>query len=139
MSKGIIRQQATISHVTDTELTLDVCRAEACASCHAKGACGGGESRQLHLLNDGQGYTPGEQVTLVMQQSMGLKAVLIAYLIPVIMMISALLIMQSCGVAEITSGLITLLILGIYLLMIRIFRGRISREISIEIEKVTEP
>lgn len=135
MSKGTVRQQATISAVSETEITLDVCRAEACAACAARGACGGGAQKEMTLVNDGSDYQVGEQVTLVMERSMGLKAVLIAYLIPVFIIITSLLVFQSFEVSELISGGITLLILAIYMLMIRLFRDTISREISIRIEK----
>lgn len=135
MSKGSVRQSATVLTVTDTEITLEVCRAEACGACRARSACGGSSERTMTLANDGQGYSVGEQVTLVMERSMGLKAVIIAYLVPVFLMIGALLALRSVGLSELVSGGVTLLVLVVYMLMIRVFRGFISREISIIIEK----
>lgn len=134
MSKGSVRQSATVLTVTDAEITLEVCRAEACGACRAHSACGGSSERTMTLANDGQGYRVGEQVMLVMERSMGLKAVVIAYLVPVFLMIGTLL-LAGMWLSELVSGSLALLVLVIYMLMIRVFRGAISREISITIEK----
>lgn len=134
MSKGSVRQSATVLTVTDAEITLEVCRAEACGACRARSACGGSSERTMTLANDGQGYRVGEQVMLVMERSMGLKAVVIAYLMPVFLMIGTLL-LAGMWLSELVSGSLALLVLVIYMLMIRVFRGAISREISITIEK----
>lgn len=137
--KGTIRQRATIVDITPSEIEVEVCRPEACAACKAKSVCSeGGASaggRRMTLLNDGQGYTVGEQIMLVMRRSSGLKAVLIAYLGPVFLIVAALLIFRSMQIREIIAAMTTLGILGLYFLIVRLLRGRINRELTIEIEK----
>lgn len=135
--KGTIRQSATVMLVTPSEIEVEVCRPEACAACKAKSVCseGGGEGKRMTLINDGQGYAVGEQITLVMRRSSGLKAVLIAYLVPVFLIVAALLIFQAMQVKDIIAAMATLGILGLYFLIVRLLRGRINRELTIEIEK----
>lgn len=135
--KGTIRQSATVMLVTPSEIEVEVCRPEACAACKAKSVCseGGGEGKRMTLINDGQGYAIGEQITLVMRRSSGLKAVLIAYLVPVFLIVAALLIFQAMQVKDIIAAMATLGILGLYFLIVRLLRGRINRELTIEIEK----
>ena len=135
--KGTIRQSATVMLVTPSEIEVEVCRPEACAACKAKSVCseGGGEGKRMTLINDGQGYAAGEQITLVMRRSSGLKAVLIAYLVPVFLIVAALLIFQAMQVKDIIAAVATLGILGLYFLIVRLLRGRINRELTIEIEK----
>lgn len=89
----------------------------------------------MTLANDGQGYRVGEQVTLVMRRSSGLKAVVIAYLAPVALIVAALLGFQTAGVNETSAALLTLAILVLYFIIVRLLRGRINRELTIEIEK----
>lgn len=123
--------------VTPSELEVEVCRPEACAACKAKSVCseGGGQGKRMTLINDGQGYRIGEQITLVMRRSSGLKAVLIAYLVPVFLIVAALLIFQALQVRDIVAATVTLGLLGLYFLIVRMLRGRINRELTIEIEK----
>lgn len=92
----------------------------------------------MTLLNDGQGYTVGEQITLVMRRSAGLKAVIIAYLVPVFLILGALLVFQALHIGETLAAGLTLGLLGLYFLFIRLLRGRLQRELTIEIEKEIE-
>lgn len=138
--KGTIRQSATVIRVDASEIEVEVCRPDACAACKAKSVCseGGGQGKRMTLLNDGQGYRVGEQITLVMRRSSGLKAVVIAYLVPVFLIVAVLLIFQATHLNETLSALLTLAILGLYFLVIRLLGGRIKRELTIEIEKEIE-
>lgn len=138
--KGTIRQSATVVRVEASEIEVEVCRPEACAACKAKNACseGGGQGKRMTLANDGQKYHVGEQITLVMRRSSGLKAVVIAYLAPVFLIIAALLVFQALSIKETYSALFTLGVLGLYFIAVRLLGGRIRRELTIEIEKETE-
>lgn len=136
-SSGTIRQSATVIRVDATQIEVEVCRPEACAACKAKSVCseGGGQGKRMTLANDGQGYQRGEQITLVMRRSAGLKAVVIAYLVPVILVVAALLVFQTVQIKETVAAISTLVLLGLYFLVIRLLRGRLNRELTIEIEK----
>lgn len=136
-SSGTIRQSATVIRVDATQIEVEVCRPEACAACKAKSVCseGGGQGKRMTLANDGQGYQLGEQITLVMRRSAGLKAVVIAYLVPVILVVAALLVFQTVQIKETVAAISTLVLLGLYFLVIRLLRGRLNRELTIEIEK----
>lgn len=139
-SSGTIRQSATVIRVDAAEIEVEVCRPEACAACKAKSVCseGGGEGKRMTLVNDGQGYRVGEQIQLVMRRSAGLKAVIIAYLVPVVLVVAALLIFQATPMSDTTAALLTLGILVLYFVIIRLLRGRINNQLTIEIEKEIE-
>lgn len=139
-SSGTIRQSATVVRVDTTEIEVEVCRPEACAVCKAKNACSEGSSaaKRMTLVNDGQGYQIGDQIQLIMRRSAGLKAVVIAYLIPVVLVVAALLIFQATTLSETTAALFTLGVLVIYFIVIRLLRGRIHHQLTIEIEKEIE-
>ena len=139
-SSGTIRQSATVIRGEAAEIEVEVCRPEACAACKAKSVCseGGGEGKRMTLVNDGQGYRVGEQIQLVMRRSAGLKAVVIAYLVPVVLVVAALLIFQATPMSDTTAALLTLGILVLYFVIIRLLRGRINNQLTIEIEKEIE-
>lgn len=136
-----IRQSATIVGITPDELVVEVCRPDACTACRAKSLCQGGDDtngKRMTLLNDRQGYEVGEKVTLLMRQSSGLKAVIIAYLIPVVLIVATLLIGQYYAVKEVVTALVALGILILYLIAIRLLRNTMNRTLTIEIEKEIE-
>lgn len=138
-----IRQSATVVRIDETEIEVEVCRPEACTACKARSVCseGGaseGGGRRMTLGNDGQGYAVGERVTLVMRRSAGFKAVIIAYFIPVCLIVAALLVFQQTEVRETVAGLITLGIVGIYYLVVRLFRKQLKGGMTLQIEKEIE-
>lgn len=138
-----IRQSATVVRIDETEIEVEVCRPEACAACKARSVCSEGRAsegggRRMTLGNDGQGYAVGERVTLVMRRSAGFKAVIIAYFIPVCLIVAALLVFQQTEVRETVAGLITLGIVGIYYLVVRLFRKRLKGGMTLQIEKEIE-
>jgi sigma-E factor negative regulatory protein RseC len=138
--KETVRQSATVLRVEASTIEVEVCRPEACAACKARGVCseGGGAGKRMTLVNDGQGYAVGERITLVLRRSAGLKAVVIAYLVPVFLIVGALLAFQAAQVRDTVAALATLGMVGLYFLSVRLLRGRIDRGMTIEIEKEIE-
>ena len=56
----------------------------ACASCQSKAGCGMSESQErvMDIPVEAENYHVGEMVEVVMQRNLGLKATLIAYVLP---------------------------------------------------------
>lgn len=135
-----IRQSATVVRLSEQEIEVEVCRPEACAACKARSVCseGGGQGKRMTLVNDGQGYAIGEQVTLVMRRSAGIKAVIIAYFVPVFLIVTILLTSQQLGVRETPAAGIALATVAVYYLAVRLFRARLKGGMTIEIEKEIE-
>lgn len=59
---------------------------------------------------------------LELQRGVGLRAVAIAYLIPVVLLVAGLLTLQGLGVSDSTSGIVALAIIVVYYILIKIFR-----------------
>lgn len=129
-----ISHPATIKTVADGKITLEIAAQQSCGSCAAKKVCGSGETKTLVLEDDGMGRQSGDQVTLVITRSMGVFAIAIAYLIPIFLIISALLIFQYFALPEITSAWITLAILVAYFVVLRLMRQKIQNQLTITIE-----
>lgn len=76
----------------------------------------------------------GDSVTVVVSERRAAMAVVLAYLIPVFVVVGLLLVFQAFGVSELISGLVVLLVLAAYFLAIKIFDKRIGKELTITIE-----
>lgn len=130
-----IIQRATITKIENGELHLSICRAEACGACKAQSACASsGGGKEIVVADDGSGREVGDEVVLRVNRSQGVFAVVIAYLVPVVVVVGLLVILQSIGVREIVAGGAALGALVLYFVLIRIFRGRFETELTIEIE-----
>lgn len=98
-----------------------------CATSPANGE----DLKTITLLSTNPDAKVGDMITVEISTAMGLRAVLIAYLIPVFIIIGLLLVLQSCGVGDLSAGLIVLGVAVLYFLSIYIFR--LGRSISVEI------
>ena len=67
---------------------------------------------------------------------MGLKAVFCAYMLPFLLVLTALLILLQTGSREVVAGTVSLCILGIYYLVLYLFRSKLSKEIVFKIKKL---
>ena len=110
---------------------MEIVSESACAACHAKGLCSLGDStvKQVELPTRGwDNYQPGQEVDVVLRASMGHKAVWLAYVLPLIVMVAALLGTLSAGGTELLAGLIAIGAVAVYYLAIWLLRGRLRNE-----------
>lgn len=120
-----------IVEITPDFTTVEIVSESACSSCHAKGLCSLGESKTKAIQVPTRGwdnYQVGDEVTVTLKASMGHKAVWIAYMIPLALLIAVLLILSGCGVGELASGLWALGAVAVYYLFIRLFGKRLKNE-----------
>lgn len=110
----------------------------ACGACHARKVCGMDESSE-RLLNvvtiDAEAYRVGEEVEVSISEGMGIKAALIAYGCPFVLVFTLLIVLLQSGVNELTSGLSALGVLVLYYLVLYRFRHKIAKEIQFSIGK----
>ncbi|CDN32207.1 hypothetical protein BN938_2134 [Mucinivorans hirudinis] len=116
-------------------LHLAICKQEACAACKAQSACATGkEGRNLVLADDGKDRKVGDEVVLTVTRAQGLSAVVLAYLLPVVLAITLLIVLQNFAFSEALIGTIVLGVLAVYFVILHIFRNKLQSELSIEIE-----
>lgn len=130
-SNSEISHRGRIVSITPEVTTVEIVSESACASCHAKGLCSLGDStvKQVELPTCGwDNYQPGQEVDVVLRASMGHKAVWLAYVLPLLVMVAALLGTLSAGGTELTAGLIAIGAVALYYLVIWLLRGRLRNE-----------
>ncbi len=67
---------------------------------------------------------------------MGMKAATYAYIIPFFILLGALLLTLHLGWSEVAAGLSSLGLMGLYYVVLFIFRRRIEKEIVFKIRKI---
>ena len=80
-------------------------------------------------------YQIGETVNVVMSPAMGTQAVWLAYVVPLIVLMAAILVFSLCGAGELLMGLGSLGAVALYYLGVFLFRNRISKIFIFSIEK----
>jgi Positive regulator of sigma E activity len=130
-SNSEISHRGRIVSITPEVTTVEIVSESACAACHARGLCSLGDStvKQVELPTRGwDNYSVGQEVEVLLRASMGHKAVWLAYVIPLLVMIAALLGTLSAGGTELLSGLVAIGAIALYYGLIWLLRGRLRNE-----------
>jgi len=73
-------------------------------------------------------YKVGDEVEVILKASMGMKAVYLAYLIPLVVLLAVILGLIGLGVGEVPAGLSGMAAVGVYYLLLWLFRGKLQNE-----------
>ncbi len=141
MAKERIEHEGRVIAVDKDYISVEIVNKSACASCHAKGVCGASDeavkvvevAQSFATLADD--YQVGETVNVVMSSAMGTQAIWIAYVIPLIVLMAAILVFSLCGAPELWMGLGSLGVVALYYLGVYLMRNRISKIFIFSIEK----
>jgi len=131
MAQETIKHKGRITDITPEITTVEIISESACASCHAQGLCGMSESKVKEVLvrtSPWSTYGVGDEVTLELKATMGQKAVIVGYGIPLVILMAVLLILFQCGVGELASGLAAIGAVAVYYLVIWLLRGKLRNE-----------
>lgn len=131
-----IRHNGRIVDIAPDHITVEIVSESACASCHAASLCGmsEGKIKTVDVL-PAPGYEIGEEVEVSLRKTMGFKAVWIAYVIPLVLLMAVLLALVSYGVGELPSGLCAIAAVAVYYLGVFLFRNKLNNEYSFYIKK----
>ncbi len=133
-----IRHSGIVKEITPSTIVVEIEGKSACSQCHAKGACAASESKIKRIdvrRTPNVEVEVGERVEVVLKASLGLKAVFISYVLPLIILLILLLTLPNMGVSELFTGLISLLAVGGYFVVIYLLRKRLAAQFDFVIAK----
>jgi sigma-E factor negative regulatory protein RseC len=111
--------------------TVAILQHGACSACHAAGLCGMADmaEKTVEVPTDPYaGYGVGDEVEVLLKASMGMKAVWLAYFIPLLIVIAVILGLAGLGVGEVAAGLSGLGALAVYYFLLWLLRNRLKNE-----------
>ena len=136
----------------DGTALVRIVQTSACAACKAKAMCASAESAEkemmVMLLGDGQ-WAVGDTVEVMVQQKMGWKAVVLAYLLPFFVMLAVMfigngLLAMGDGATgllgdeakrEAVLGTVALCAMALYYLVLGMFKDKLQKEFSFTAKK----
>lgn len=123
-----IQHDGIVQEIGNNSVLVTISSSTACSGCHAEGLCNisGKEEKTINITGN-YNVSPGDPVIVQMKQSMGYKAIILSYLIPLVILIISLAVLDSLEVKELISGLVSIGILIPYFLLLLLFRKRINR------------
>jgi sigma-E factor negative regulatory protein RseC len=117
--------------ITPDFTTIKIIASSACASCHAKTLCGMSEEQEkiIMLPTDPYAlYKVGDIVQVATKMTMGLKAVWISYVIPLMVLMILILSLSTVFEKEYMRGLVAIAGVGVYYFIVWLFRGKLNNE-----------
>lgn len=111
---------------------VKIVQTSACAACKAKAMCASAESKEKEIEAIGDGLLAvGDTAEVLVQQKMGWKAVLLAYILPFVVMLGVVVIGNGLQViGEEIVGTIALCAMGVYYIVLGFFKDKIQKEFS---------
>lgn len=126
-----VNHKGKVIKMTPQVTTVAILQDGACAGCHAAGLCGMAEvaEKAVEVPTDPYaGYGVGDEVSVVLKASMGMKAVWLAYFIPLLVLLAVILGLIGLGVAEVPAGLAGIAAVAVYYLLLYLFRDKLRNE-----------
>lgn len=137
-SSVCIAQKGTVEEIAGHRIKVRVHRETACGHCTASGMCNlsGMEESIIEVNDNGHDLKTGDHVEIAITAGMGNKAVMLGYMLPFLLLISLLILLHATGFPEWVSGLVALVGLGIYYLLLYMFRNRLRKTFTFTISKI---
>ena len=129
--KEQVRHTGKVVDMNPQFTTVQIVSQSACSSCHAAGLCGMSEytEKAIQVPADRHAtYRVGDEVDVVLEASMGMKAVWLAYFFPLLVLLAVALGLIALGVHELCAGLAGIAAVGLWYLAIWLFRDRLQNE-----------
>ena len=137
MSEETISHEGIVTKITDDELQIKIIAQSACAACHAKSACTMSDQQEKILTvprPKGQEINLFQKVNVVMGVGQGNKAAVLAYLIPIVLLLAVLFVCLGLGLGEGWSALISIAALVPYYIILYSQRDKLKRNFEYRIE-----
>ena len=133
----MIEHSGIIKNIQPNLIQVLIIQKSACGDCDAKGACIISDQKEkiIDIESSDTTFKNGELVILTGRQSIGLNAVLLAFVFPFILILFTLLILHTAGLNETISGIAALLVLVPYYFILSLFNKKIKANFKFEIKK----
>ncbi len=112
---------------------------EACGGCSARKSCAMGQTskREIEVATaDASTYSAGEVVKVGAKQSLGVVAVLLCYVVPLVVLLVAMVTAQLLGCSDGISAVVGLGTQALYFGVLALFKERISKKVIFTINKL---
>ena len=134
----IIKHRGIVEKIDGSHVVVRIVQTSACSACSAKGLCNASESKekQIDVYEMNPAYRIGEEVVLCGSTSMGMKAVFLAFGIPVLLLLAALFVtMRMTDGDALLAAIVALLAVVPYYVVLYLMKDKMNKTFSFVIEK----
>lgn len=133
-----INHTGYVEKIDGDTVFVRITQQSACSGCHAQSICSASEKKNKIIeIPDRSGqFQANEKVMICGQSSTGLQAVLLAFVIPLVIVVGAIVIGTNLQWNETTSGLAGLLLLLPYYYILYVMRDKLKRRFVFTLKKL---
>lgn len=132
-----IGHEGIVKSVSEQTIEVMITSSSACATCHAKGACGMSETSQkiITALRPDFEISTGDKITVYATTHNAAYSVILAYVLPSVLLIAGITVLVSFKISETLAAAGALAILAIYYTGLYLNRDKIGKKIIFTVEK----
>ncbi|MBE6336124.1 MAG: hypothetical protein E7066_05550 [Lentimicrobiaceae bacterium] len=131
-----ISHEGVITNIDKENIEVKILSQSACVSCNIKTACNMSEMKEKTITIPApkdKNLSIGQEVKISIGLGQAKRAVVFAYVIPVILLISMIFILNALKIDEGINALISIGILVPYYMILFLFKDKIKRKFEYEI------
>ena len=135
----MIEHEGTIDNINGNQYSIRITQSTACSECHAKHACIAADTKvkMVDVIDTSGQFKMNERVVLSGKTSIGYKAVLWAFVLPLLLLMGVVFMSVSIwDVGELTAALISLAALVPYYSLLYIMRHKMGDKLAFTIKKL---
>ncbi|MBC5585932.1 MULTISPECIES: SoxR reducing system RseC family protein [Bacteroides] len=139
MTNNTIKHLGIVENIQGSHLSVRIVQTSACVACSAKGHCSSADSKDkiIDIIDTAaSSYRVGEKVMVIGETSMGMMAVVLAFIIPFILLIFSLFLFMALMENELYSALLSLAILIPYYFILWLNKTRLKQKFSFTIKPI---
>ena len=128
-NKPEIRHDGTVVKITGDKYVVKITSRAACGGCPAKSLCTAGDMTEKYIETiSGQTLEIGDEVTVIMAEKLGLKAIFYSFFLPFLVMVLVLVVLLTTGSSETIAALTAIGSLFPYYLILYRLRKNIGKD-----------
>ena len=135
---NIITHQGIVENISGSQVFVRIIQTSACSTCSVKGHCSSAASKEkvIEVTDTSSAWKIGDEVTIIGATSMGMRAVLLAFLIPLFLLIFGLFIFKTVLHSELYGAFAALAVLIPYYYIIWLNRSLLKQKFSFTIKPI---
>lgn len=133
-----INHNGIVEKIGKDSVSVRIIQQSACSGCHAQAMCSASETKEkiIEVLDNSGRFKVNEEVIICGQSSLGLKAVLLAFIIPLIIVVATIVAGTGMHWSDTTSGLTGLLFLLPYYCILYFLRDKLKKQFIFTLKKL---
>lgn len=131
-----IRHEGVVDSIDGQKVTVRILQTSACSGCQASRICRAAESKEKLVevnMTGAESLSIGQTVTVAGEERMGLAAVMLAFGLPLLLLLAALIAAISVTGSERIGAMAALGVLVPYYIVLMLMRGRIKKDFQFRI------